>query len=317
MKSKRRVFPWAVGTLAALAGAHVYRRFRADLRSAWGRVESGGRVVEATRGEIEYGEAGDGFPVLVIHGAGGGYDHALLVGQFILGDRYRVIAPSRFGYLRSPVPPEVGPDRQADLIASLLDQLDVERAAVASFSAGGPTGVQFALRYPERTAALVLVSAISCVPTADGEPWRQRSGTTSRSVASEFVYWLGLRGAQSRVLASLGVSKEMEASWSEEERAQVSRILDAMLPFDARSTGYQLDRGLDVSPDVPLERIQAPTLAIHARDDMVVDWANSRQAVARIPEAELLFFEQGGHLLLGQHARVRAGVRSFLERTLS
>jgi pimeloyl-ACP methyl ester carboxylesterase len=316
MKDRRKLYPWAVGTLAALAGAHVYRRFRADLRAAWGRIEAGGCVTETTHGEIEYGEAGDGFPVLVIHGAGGGYDHSLLVGQFILGDDYRVIAVSRFGYLRSPAPADANPQAQADLLASLLDQLGVERAAVAAFSAGGPTGIQFALRHPVRTAALVLVSAISCVPTAEGEPWRQRAGAP-RTVASEFVYWLGLRGAQSRLLASLGVSKEMQASWSEEERAQVDRILDAMLPFNARSDGYLLDRALVVSPDVPLERVQAPTLVIHARDDTVVDWANGQQAAARIPGASSLFFEQGGHLLLGQHVEVRAGVVSFLKRVLS
>lgn len=315
MKHKRRLFPWVVGTVAALAGIHVYRRFRRDLQAAWGRIEAEGRVVRTARGEVEYGEAGKGFPVLVIHGAGGGYDHALLVGQFVLGDDYRVIAPSRFGYLRSPVPKDVGPQAQADLLASLLDHLGVERAAVAAFSAGGPTGIQFALRYPERTAALVLVSAISCVPAGDGGPWRQRSGAR-RTVAAEFVYWLSLRGAESRVLASLGVSKEMEASWSEEERAQVDRILDAMLPFNARSAGYRLDRGLSVSPDVPLERIQAPTLVIHARDDAVVDWANSQQAVARIAGASPLFFDRGGHLLLGQHVQVRAGIVSFLEQTL-
>ena len=109
----------------------------------------------------------------------------------------------------------------------------------------------------------------------------------------------------------------MQASWSVEERVQVDRILEAMLPFDARSTGYQLDRTLDVSPDVPLERIQTPTLAIHARDDTVVGWENSRQAVDRIPGAESLFFEQGGHLLLGQHHQVHARVVAFMEWVLS
>lgn len=272
--------------------------------------------MQTARGAIEYGEAGDGFPVLVIHGAGGGYDHSLLVGQFILGNDYRVIAASRFGYLRSPVPGNACPQAQADLLASLLDQLDVDPAAVLAFSAGGPTGIQFALCYPERTVALVLVSAISCVPTPEGEAWRQRRGAR-RTVASEFVYWLSLRGAQSRLLASLGVSKEVQSAWSEEERAQVDRILDAMLPFDARSAGYLLDRKLTVSPDVPLERIQAPVLTIHARDDTVVDWANSQQAVARIPGAESVFFERGGHLLLRQHARVRTEVVAFLERMLS
>jgi pimeloyl-ACP methyl ester carboxylesterase len=273
-------------------------------------------VVQTARGEIEYGEAGAGFPVLVVHGAGGGYDHSLLVGQFILGDDYRVIAVSRFGYLRSPAPEDAGPQAQADLLAGLLDVLDVDRTVVAAFSAGGPTGVQFALRHPERTAALVLISAISCVPTDDGEPWRQRAGAR-RTVASEFVYWLGLRGAQSRLLASLGVSKEMRASWSEKERAQVDQVLDAMLPFNARAAGYALDRALVVSPEVPLERIQAPTLAIHARDDTVVSWTNSQQAVARISDASSLLFEEGGHLLLGQHFRVRDGVVAFLDRVLA
>jgi pimeloyl-ACP methyl ester carboxylesterase len=201
-------------------------------------------------------------------------------------------------------------------LAALLDQLDVDRAVVTAFSAGGPTGVQFALAYPERTAALVLVAAISCVPAADGQPWRQHAGA-GRTTASEFVYWLGLRGAQSRLLASLGVSSEMQAAWSAEERAQVAQILEAMLPFRGRSKGYRLDRTLVVSPDVPLERIQAPTLVIHAQDDTVVDWANGRQAADRIPGAETLFFEQGGHLLLGQHTQVRARIVAFLERVLS
>jgi pimeloyl-ACP methyl ester carboxylesterase len=112
---RRWLFPWALGTLAALAGARVHRRFRKDLRAAWERIEAGGRVMQTARGAIEYGEAGRGSPVLLIHGAGGGYDHALLAGQFILEDGYRMIAASRFGYLRSPPAQEANPATQADL----------------------------------------------------------------------------------------------------------------------------------------------------------------------------------------------------------
>ena len=87
---------------------------------------------------------------------------------------------------------------------------------------------------------------------------------------------------------------------------------------EAEYGSLQRDRDFltEISPLNHLERIQAPTLAIHARDDAVVDWANSRQAVARILNAEPLFFEEGGHLLLGQHDRVRTEVRAFLERVL-
>jgi len=313
---RKWLFPWALGALAALAGARVHRRFRKDLSAAWERIEAGGRVVQTARGEIEYGEAGDGFPILLIHGAGGGYDHALLAGQFILNDGYRMIAASRFGYLRSPPVPDPSPRTQADLLASLLDTLDVERVAVAAFSAGGPTGVQFALNYPRRTSALVLVSGISCVPGPEGKPWQERS-EARRLLASEFVYWLGLRVARRRLLSHFGISKAIRAAWSTTEREQANQILEAMLPLNARLAGYALDRALVVSCDVPLESIRCPTLVIHARDDTVVDLENGQRAADRIPGAESMFFEHGGHLLLGQHATVRTGVTGFLDRALN
>lgn len=313
--SARRLFPWAAGTLAALGGVYVYRQFQKDMRAAWERIESEGRVVQTARGAIEYGEAGRGFPLLVVHGAGGGYDQALVAGQFILGDAYRVIAPSRFGYLRSPVAADASPEAQADLLASLLDLLGVERATVAAISAGGQAGLQFALRHPERTSALVLVSAITCVPTPQGAPWRQRRRVRC-AVASEFAYWLAGRLVRPWLLALLGVSEKVQAAWSAEEWAQADQLLDFMLPFCPRAAGYRLDRSMVVSPEVPLERIQAPTLVIHARDDSIVDPANGLQAAARIPGAESLFVDQGGHLLLGKYEKVRARILSFLGRVL-
>jgi hypothetical protein len=48
----------------------------------------------------------------------------------------------------------------------------------------------------------------------------------------------------------------------------------------------------------------------------VVDHANGQRAADRIPGAESMFFEHGGHLLLGQYARIRAGVTAFLRRAL-
>jgi pimeloyl-ACP methyl ester carboxylesterase len=274
--------------------------------------------MQTERGAIEYGEAGRGYPVLVIHGAGSGYDHALLGGQFALGDDYRVIAPSRFGYLRSPSMEDPSPETQADLLASLLDALDIERAAVVAMSAGGPTGLRFALRHSERTSALVLVSAITAIPAPDGGPWRQQKGARP-AVASPFAYWLALSATRPWLLTLLGVPPEDQAAWSARERRQVEQILETMLARRGRSgnsVGYRLDRSMRVSPDIPLEGVRAPTLVIHAEDDAVVDWANAREAATRIRGAEALFLEKGGHLLLGQHAQVRAGVADFLRRVL-
>jgi pimeloyl-ACP methyl ester carboxylesterase len=159
----------AVSALASLAGAWAYGRFRRDLRDARERVAAGSRVIQAARGSIEYGESGDGSPVLGIHGAAGGYDQTLLLGRLLLGRGCRVIAPSRFGYLNTPIPEDSSIGAQADTYACLLDALKVDRVTVVAISAGGPSGLHFVLRHPERTAALVLVSAISYGGTPEAE----------------------------------------------------------------------------------------------------------------------------------------------------
>ena len=84
---------------------------------------AGGSIVETVLGKIEYADVGDGMPLLSIHGAGGGYDQGLLIAEALFGDGFRVIAPSRFGYLRTPVPRDASPAAQADADAALLDVL--------------------------------------------------------------------------------------------------------------------------------------------------------------------------------------------------
>jgi pimeloyl-ACP methyl ester carboxylesterase len=69
----------------------------------------------------------------------------------------RLIAPSRFGHLRSPFPAEPSGERQADHLACLLDALGVPAAAVTGVSAGGVSVLHFAVRHAHRTTALVLV----------------------------------------------------------------------------------------------------------------------------------------------------------------
>jgi 2-hydroxy-6-oxonona-2,4-dienedioate hydrolase len=46
--------------------------------------------------------------VLIVHCAGGGYDQGLAFGE-PLSSGWRIIAMSRFGYLRTPLPPDAWP----------------------------------------------------------------------------------------------------------------------------------------------------------------------------------------------------------------
>lgn len=78
--------------------------YQHDIHVARERVLAGSQVIETACGPIEYAISGDGFPVLVMHGAGGGYDQGLEIARSFVGDGFRFIVPSRFGYLRTPLP---------------------------------------------------------------------------------------------------------------------------------------------------------------------------------------------------------------------
>jgi len=70
---------------------------------------------------------------------------------------YKIIAPSRFGYLRSGRPKNASPEVQADALAWLVSRLGYEKVIVAGGSAGALPALQFAIRHPEKTKAVVLL----------------------------------------------------------------------------------------------------------------------------------------------------------------
>ena len=141
-------------------GGFSIKQYQKELSIASDRILEGSMVVKTAQGLIEYSTAGKGLPVLFIHGAGGGHDMGRLFARRI-GDDFYWICPSRFGYLRTPIPEDASFESQADTYAALLDYLHIEKAAIIGSSIGGPSALLFALRHPNRCAALVLPSAIS------------------------------------------------------------------------------------------------------------------------------------------------------------
>jgi len=75
-----------------------------------------------------------------------------------------VIAMSRFGYLRTPMPADASAATQADAHVCLLDALGIEHAAVMGGSAGAPSALQMAIRHPDRVTALVLLVPLTYKP---------------------------------------------------------------------------------------------------------------------------------------------------------
>jgi 2-hydroxy-6-oxonona-2,4-dienedioate hydrolase len=143
MATRRKVLIGVSLAAAVVAAgtAIVWPEFRATIEFHRKRVSSGSVVLNTQFGKVEYAMAGTGPPVLMIHGAGGGYDQAIDNARLLLASGFQVIAPSRFGYLRSSNPPAVTPEMQADTFVVLLDQLNVKRASVIGISAGAVSAV--------------------------------------------------------------------------------------------------------------------------------------------------------------------------------
>jgi len=138
--------------------------------------------------------------------------HGARVGRGVLGEDYRVIAPSRFGYLRTPLPANASHVAQADTLASLLDALGVTRAVVLAVSAGAQPATHLALRHPERVQALVLITPALHLPPEPGVP--SESGppgfVLDYVLASDFMVWAIAHLAPKLLVRAAGVPPSLD-----------------------------------------------------------------------------------------------------------
>lgn len=302
-----------VATVASVGGLVAYSRYRKEIRAIRAEADSGSTIAETAAGDIEYAERGEGEPMLVIHGAGGGYDQGLLIASDF-GKDYRVIAPSRFGYLKAPVPNDYSPRAQADAHAALLDFLEIKRAIVVAASAGVPSAIEMALRYPERVSALVLLVPRTYHPTQSiGADESVPSQAVLRLIESsaDFLFWLATRVSRGNVVRFFGVPPAVEANASEEERDRVTKVMNSVLPLSRRIRGIELD-GLTSMVPWPLERIAVRTLIISAEDDLYRTLPGARFTAEHIRDAQLHVLPTGGHLMVGRTQEVRKLVTEFL-----
>jgi pimeloyl-ACP methyl ester carboxylesterase len=143
--------------LAAIGITLVALPYRTEFRRAHESANRGSLIANTAAGPIEYARKGSGIPLLSIHGAGGGYDQGLSNASGLVGEGFQVIAPSRFGYLRTPVPRDTSPAAQADAHEALFAKLNVSKAIVLGVSAGARSALELALRHSGRAAALILL----------------------------------------------------------------------------------------------------------------------------------------------------------------
>jgi pimeloyl-ACP methyl ester carboxylesterase len=111
---------------------------------------------------VELGTAaGDAPPIVLIHGAGVNLEDMRLALGEPLSARHRVVLVDRagLGWSKRKTRDDSAPQFQAAILREVLDQLGIARAIIVGHSWGGALAASFALDYPDRTAALILLAS--------------------------------------------------------------------------------------------------------------------------------------------------------------
>jgi pimeloyl-ACP methyl ester carboxylesterase len=236
--------------------------------------------------------------IVLIHGASGNLEDMRLALGERLASSHRVILIDRPGHGWSSRPESddyASPARQAELVAGALDQLEVQRAILIGHSWGGAFATAYALAFPERTAGLVLLSAVT-------HPWPGDPGWYNKLALLPFlgplflrtcVYPLGLLliGGISR-----GVFKPQPVPEDYVRRAAIRLVLRPKT-FYSNARDLTLLRQF-IAAQVPrYVDLRAPTVIITGdRDDMVSPRINARALAATLPSAKLVLLKDIGHM---------------------
>lgn len=282
--------------VAMIGVAAIFSSYSSWRSDRYKTLQSGSQIAETDVGRIEYVLKGEEGPVvLFLHGMPGGYDQAP-------DNRagFRLLAPSRPGYLSTPI--EVGrtPAEQAQAFAALLDSLGIESVVVMGVSGGGPSAISFAAMYPERTTALIAMQSIS-------QPF-PNEGEVSALMGSDILYWmmvstlLRLQGPEGLVTIQIPDPSNQQLVHNDPSKLeQFTRLMWSVWPPSLRMTGWQNDMLQVNDLALPVREIRVPTLILHGTADAIVPFAQSQQLAQQIPEARFHEVDGGGHMMPISH----------------
>lgn len=272
------------------------------VKDAERRLEAyGAKTVSLSYGRMSYidsaalEDTGNKGVILSIHGIFGGYDQAFDTCKE-QASAFRIIAPSRFGYLESDVLGKGTPAEQAIAYAELLDELGISKVYLLATSAGGTPAIRFALDYPERTAGLILYCS--------APPLTQRPDT-----------YLKYQGPPPFLCNNFGMF--LISPLFEPIMGMEPSTIYSMLPIDRRRVGVDID-ATTTNPDMarsyeeyPIEDLQVPTLILHAKDDKMSSYDDMQRAATRFPHCTFITFETGGHLMAGHSEEIKQALNDF------
>jgi 2-hydroxy-6-oxonona-2,4-dienedioate hydrolase len=278
------------------------------------------KFAQVGKWRLRYHDAGQGHPVILLHGSGPGTTGWSNFGANIevLANKYRVLALDFPGWGLSDIFDPSTAARfsvNADVVVGLMDHLGIEKAAIIGNSMGGIASQMLAAQHPERVSHCITMGA----PAPGGphvfyqplglteglkilfEAYRVPSEENMRKLVEIMVF------DSSFVTDALIKQRAADASANQDHLANFLRGL-ATMHIDAVGRDELVHA---------LEQSNVPALIIHGRDDRVVPVEHSLRTAALMPNATLVVFNRCGHWAQLEHAvKFNGLVDGFLGATL-
>lgn len=268
------------------------------------------RFLDARGCRLRYLVAGEGDPLVLVHGLGGAAANWLALAPLLLPGR-RLIVPELPGHGgSSPLPAAPSLSPYADRLGLLLDHEGAAPAAVVGHSLGGAVALRLALRRPEAVSALVLAAAA-------GISSATRSARYALTITGILKPGRKIAPHRGRVARSALLKRVVFGRWGASDPVALPpELVEALLAGPARHTDTVSAAKALVRDDLrpELEHVGCPVLVLWgARDNQLpVDDAFD---YARRLRAPLRVIADCGHLLIVERpAGCADAITGFLSR---
>lgn len=255
--------------------------------------EATSRTLKTEQGVLHYHEAGEGTPLILIHGSGPGvFGWANFGGNLpLFAKHFRTFIIDLPGYGGSDAVEGFPVDTGVAATLRFMDALGIERAAILGNSMGGMVGTHLAAAHPTRVTRLCTIggAGVNLFSPFPNEGINLLVEFTEQPTRERLVAWL-----RSMVYDQSLVTEELiEDRW---KRATDPKTLETSRRMYSREGIAALAKMHKQSqPWSHLQSIQCPTLITWGRDDRVspLDWAILPMRL--IPKCELHVFYDCGH----------------------
>ncbi|WP_326635859.1 alpha/beta fold hydrolase [Streptosporangium sp. NBC_01755] len=278
--------------------------------------ESTARELATDQGVLRYHEAGEGPPLLLLHGSGPGVTgwRNFRGNLAVLAEHFRCLILEFPGFGVSDSTGEHPMVGAQTAVIRFLDGLGLHQADVIGNSMGGAIGAQVAMAHPDRVRRLVTIGGIgrNLFSPGPGEGIKLLMDFTEEPTRERLVQWLDSM-VYDRSLVTEELIEERWALATEPATLAGARQMYGKAAFAARAAAA-------AASDAPpywamLHKVKAKTLITWGRDDRVSPLDMAILPMRSIPDVEVHIFPDCGHwVMIEQKAAWESAVLAFLTR---